>query len=116
MKASEYDAQLPKYDLEKVYDEQISPLMTKIIEICQEHRIPMVASFQYANSETEGPAFCTTIMVGGPNTQEVRYPAASNLLKAAAILKPKKPFVAAFAEWESTAENGEKTIHIKRLI
>jgi hypothetical protein len=34
---------------EDIYDEQISPLMTKIIAICKEHQIPMVAQFQYAN-------------------------------------------------------------------
>jgi hypothetical protein len=45
----------PERDNEAVYDEQISPLMTQIIEICKANNIPMVASFQFA-----GDAFCTS--------------------------------------------------------
>lgn len=37
----------PDFDLEKVYDEQINPLMDKIIAICKEHKLSFVASFQY---------------------------------------------------------------------
>jgi len=36
---------------EPIYDEQIAPLMTKIIKICKDHDIPLVASFQL----TDGP-------------------------------------------------------------
>lgn len=35
-------------DGEAMYDAEISPLMTKIIGICEKHRIPMLAAFQYA--------------------------------------------------------------------
>lgn len=55
-----------EYDLEEVYDERIAPLMSEIIAICQEHKMPMVATFQYAvlddGSETPGPNWCTTIL------------------------------------------------------
>lgn len=37
----------PAFDLEAVYDAEISPLMKRIIEICKEHELPMVASFCY---------------------------------------------------------------------
>lgn len=49
-------------DSEAIYDAEISPLMTQIIAICKRHRIPMLATFQYSNRETdEGNAhFCTT--------------------------------------------------------
>jgi len=59
------------YDLEKVYDEQIAPLMTKIISICKRHRMPVVASFQYAfmddaeaakRGRDEGHDYCTTFI------------------------------------------------------
>ena len=30
---------------EEIYDEQISPLMQKIISVCREHGIAMIASF-----------------------------------------------------------------------
>jgi hypothetical protein len=48
---SKCDGHQPGFDLEKVYDEQISPLMAKIIEICQQHKMPLIASFQYATEE-----------------------------------------------------------------
>lgn len=40
---------------EKIYDEQIAPLMGKIIEICKNENIPMFAEFQYSDLD-----FCTT--------------------------------------------------------
>ena len=42
-------------DLENIYDEQISPLMQKIIDICKEYELPMFASFEFNDGE-----FCTT--------------------------------------------------------
>lgn len=42
-------------DKEQVYDEQIAPLMTQIIEICRAHKIKMHASF-----ELDGDMMCTT--------------------------------------------------------
>jgi hypothetical protein len=55
---------MTRWDLEAVYDEQIAPLMTKVIAVCKEHGIPMFASFAYARrddgSEEGETAFCTT--------------------------------------------------------
>lgn len=48
-------------DNEAIYDEQIDPLMMRIIDICKDHQIPMFATFQYVESEDGGMAgFCTT--------------------------------------------------------
>ena len=44
-------------DLEKVYDEQIAPLMKEIIRICHENQMPMLADFQYGPNH-----HCTTCM------------------------------------------------------
>jgi hypothetical protein len=44
-------------DNEKIYDEQIAPLMSQIIEICKANNIPMFADFQYAKFD-----FCTTLV------------------------------------------------------
>lgn len=44
-------------DCETIYDEQINPLMTKIIEICQANDIPMFASFKYKDD-----GYCTTYL------------------------------------------------------
>lgn len=50
------------FDNEAVYDLEISPLMTKIIEICIENNMPMVASFAYENCEENGIGCCTTTL------------------------------------------------------
>jgi hypothetical protein len=47
------------WDLERVYDDEIAPLMTRIIAVCKEHRMPMIASFAYKNTD-EGIDFCST--------------------------------------------------------
>lgn len=47
--------QMMNEDSEAVYDEHIAPLMTKIIALCKEHRIPFVASFQLSEEMN-----CTT--------------------------------------------------------
>ena len=53
----------PKYyDLEKVFDETVQPLLRTIINICNEYSIPMVTSFQYKNTESQ-VMLCTSIVV-----------------------------------------------------
>ena len=52
------------FDLEEVYDKQLAPLMEKIIGICNEHHVPMFATFLY-KSDPEGvddgeDCYCTT--------------------------------------------------------
>jgi len=51
---------MESFDLEQVYDEQIAPLMAKIIEICKEHKLPMAADFLCRNSDDEGEEYCTS--------------------------------------------------------
>ncbi len=50
------------YDLEQVFDEQLQPHVKAILNICLEYNIPMVAAFQYKNSEKEA-AFCTSTVI-----------------------------------------------------
>lgn len=68
----------PSFDLEAVYDEQINPLMEKIIAICKEHNLPFVATFQY----TSEPDFCSSAML--PKERFV----SDQLEKIYAILQP----------------------------
>lgn len=70
----------PLYDLENVYDEQIAPLMTKIIAICKEHRLPMLASFQYQRDADEGEGFCTTTLPFDERILAEHFSRAMNLL------------------------------------
>lgn len=52
--------ELETYDLEAVYDAEIAPLMSRIIEICMEHKIPMMATFAYSHDGERGTGMCTT--------------------------------------------------------
>lgn len=54
------------WGLERIYDEQIAPLMTQIIAICQEHEIPLVATFEYEPNEC-----CSTVINIGRNPDTV---------------------------------------------
>jgi hypothetical protein len=59
----------PPFDLEAVYDNEISPLMEQIIAICKRERMPMIASFCYAKGKVEGDPegldYCTTLIPRG---------------------------------------------------
>jgi hypothetical protein len=48
---------------EEVYDAQINPLMAQIINICQEHKIAMLACFALPIPEDVG-LMCTTALLG----------------------------------------------------
>lgn len=68
-------------DLEKIYDEQIAPLMAQIIKIAHEHDMPFVASFQLTGDEDEeGPLFCTS--ANTPEGCEEKLVQARNILYA----------------------------------
>lgn len=51
---------LKRFDLEEVYDAEISPLMAQIIEICKAHKMPMFATFLYRNDPDGDDGLCTT--------------------------------------------------------
>jgi hypothetical protein len=55
-------------DNEKIYDDQISPLMTQIIEICKEHGIPMVCEFQYSDTN-----FCKSLNLTDDTHPMIRH-------------------------------------------
>lgn len=61
--APETEAPIYVFDAEAVYDEKIAPMMDQVIEICQAHGIPMIASFCYASQgDKDGHDYCTTIL------------------------------------------------------
>lgn len=67
---------------EDVYDREIAPLMSQIIEICGRAGIAIIADFELdpRNGDAEDPLFCTTVIV--PPT------ACTRMRMAAALLKP----------------------------
>lgn len=92
---------------EAVYDEQIAPLMARIIAICKEHEIPLACSFQYENDEDNGEGLCATVLAPGSWT---KGPQISALAKAH---MPKQNY--AFAETHTTQPDGSKHISIRRV-
>lgn len=50
------------FDLEDVYDAEVSPLMVQIIEICKKHRMPMIASFIFGHDNDGGIDTCDTVL------------------------------------------------------
>ncbi len=77
------------FDLESIYDEQIAPLMTKIIKICKKHDLPFVASFCFRFDEDDGADLCTSCV---PRGKKEWLP---NNLESARLALLRKPFFAA---------------------
>ena len=60
------------YNKEKIYDEQIYPLMTQIIEICKNNGINMLASYYLIKeTETNDDLYCTTFIPGKKQSQRL---------------------------------------------
>jgi len=59
---------LPK---EKIYDEQINPLMAQIIKICKDNDIAMFANFRLGFDESiEEDLLCTTALPSGSDVDK----------------------------------------------
>jgi hypothetical protein len=58
------------YNLESVYDTEISPLVKQINEICEKYRIPAFMSFKYEMDEERGDGLCTTNLPFDERTPE----------------------------------------------
>ena len=69
------------FDLEDVYDNEISPLILKIFKICKDNKMPMLCTFIYENNEEHGLGLCTTLT----NHFENRF--SSTLAKANNIIQ-----------------------------
>jgi hypothetical protein len=50
----------PVFDLEDVYDNEVSPLVKQIQAICENHGMPWVASFCFMSNETGVIGCCTS--------------------------------------------------------
>ena len=79
---------------EAAYDEHISPLMTRVIALCKEHKIPALICFDISgeDEEQEGSETlrCTTF-VHGPD-----WAPDPTFTRALSILRPDPPVVMAF--------------------
>lgn len=75
------ESNIETYDLENVYDEQISPLLQKIISICKENKMPMLCSFAFENNEECGLGKCDTILNGFENRTIPEFDRASKIIR-----------------------------------
>lgn len=55
---------------ESVYDEQIAPLMSKIISICKEHEIATFAHFRLDDVEPDDKILCSTALPVSKNNKD----------------------------------------------
>lgn len=79
----------PRTELERVYDEQIFPLMAQIIAICKEHKMPMLADFSLGFDEcSEEDLKCTTALLSDD------FGPPENMLRALTMLRTPPSFVA----------------------
>ncbi len=83
---------------ERIYDDQFSPLVARLIELSKRHRIPMVASFELDTDEENGPMLCTTVILEKGDDRR--------LLEARQALYP-RPFFAAFTITSKAATEGD---------
>lgn len=83
----------PKFDLESVYDKEISPLVAEIIKICKRAGMPMLASFCYAAGKNEddpdGVYFCTTYLHNSSGYQPDELKEAVRVIRNGASTRPK---------------------------
>jgi hypothetical protein len=77
-----------KFDLEAIYDAEIAPLMTKISNICQAHKMPMFAAFLYMNDPDGDSGVCSTNLM----FQKER-PVPRAMLSLEPSLRPRSPIV-----------------------
>lgn len=77
---------------EQAYDEHISPLMTKVIALCKEHKINMAATFALDHNEDGEPLYCTTVL---HDVDKDDAPGINRMQECRRVMYP-KPFFAAF--------------------
>ena len=87
---------------EQIYDDQISPLVTRIITICKEHKIALIADFSLDDA-----LHCTTALLSD------EYGPSEGQLQALAALRQKP--ILALAETTTTNPDGSKSISIRRI-
>ena len=87
---------------EKVYDEQINPLMAEILEICKRNRIAFLADFAL----DEGMHCTSAILEDDCNPSDAQ-------LKAFGLIKPQRAF--AMTETHTTLPDGRKKISLRRI-
>ncbi len=69
------------FNKEEIYDDEISPLVKQILAICNNHGIPMVASFTFENCPERGPGRCTTLINNIPDRSDNVLQQANSIIR-----------------------------------
>lgn len=84
---------------ETAYDNEIAPLMAKIIATCKAHKINMAATFSLDEADEEqqeeghvGPMMCTTVLP----VDESDADGFKRIMDCRAVMYPPKPSLMAF--------------------
>ena len=80
------------FDLEAVYDSEISPLMRQVIAICKRVNMPMLATFCYGRGrdadDPDKTDYCTTVLPRG-SWQSPEIMEARRIIYSGANCRPK---------------------------
>ena len=87
---------------EQVYDEEISPLMTRIIAICQNEGIAMLASYHIPNEEDD-QLMCSTHLENGDGDFHPKLSRACAVIRSGTTTTPPMMIT-------TTAADGFKTL------
>lgn len=52
------------FDKESIYDNELSPLVAQIIEICKRENMPLLLSVNYRVEDESEDSFCTSFVPG----------------------------------------------------
>ena len=75
--------QLSERTKEEVYDNDINPLMSQILDICKQHRIAMVSSFSLGKEEDGSDFLCSSMLMSkGFDPPEVFWDLRKRLLRS----------------------------------
>jgi hypothetical protein len=99
------DAPKELWDKEAIYDEHFSPLITKLIALANEHKMPLAVFVQFAE-DASGPGHSRTCI-------PVEGVTSDHMLRVYRAMQPEKPY--AHMEIHETLPSGGKRITIKRV-
>jgi hypothetical protein len=78
-----------RFDKEQVYDEQISPLIKQIIEICEKNHIPYAGTFGLRDEGDNGFLMCSTVV---DHDTDEQIPESPEIEEIKNIIDPPKLF------------------------
>jgi hypothetical protein len=73
-------------DKEAIYDAEIAPLMTQILEVCKREQIAMIASFDIPNDDD--PELACTSMVPDEDGNPERHQHAHRIINGGSLTPP----------------------------